>query len=447
MTNFQTPTSRETLRSIMRIAVPAIVSNISVPLLSLVDTAITGHLGSRVYLGAIAVGGMIFNVLYWLMGFLRMGTSGLTAQAFGRKDSRDMALQFSRALFLALGIGLLFVALSPWLCRAVFAFVDCPADVEAPAVTYFRICILGAPAVLGIYAFSGWFLGMQNSVAPMCVAIVQNVANLVASLLFVYALQWKVEGVAAGTVAGEYVGFALCFVIFRAKYHAALPGVELTEIMNRAAFTKFFNVNRDIFLRTLLHVAVMSWFTISGARMDATILAANALLIQLFVIFSYISDGIAFSAEALSGRYIGAGNLGAFRKMMNVVGAMCAVAAAMFALAYAAGGAGFLSLLTDDGATVAAAVKYLPFAVAIPLVSVAAFLLDGVFVGATASRYMLLSAILSAAVFFGLFFALRDGMGNYALWTAFISFLFMRSLAMAIFFRPMVAKAFGTAGK
>ena len=136
MTNFQT---RETLRSIMRIAVPAIVSNISVPLLSLVDTAITGHLGSRVYLGAIAVGGMIFNVLYWLMGFLRMGTSGLTAQAFGRKDSRDMALQFSRALFLALGIGLLFVALSPWLCRAAFAFVDCPADVEAPAVTYFRI--------------------------------------------------------------------------------------------------------------------------------------------------------------------------------------------------------------------------------------------------------------------------------------------------------------------
>ena len=442
MTNFQTPTSRETLRSIMRIAVPAIVSNISVPLLSLVDTAITGHLGSRVYLGAIAVGGMIFNVLYWLMGFLRMGTSGLTAQAFGRKDSRDMALQFSRALFLALGIGLLFVALSPWLCRAVFAFVDCPADVEAPAVTYFRICILGAPAVLGIYAFSGWFLGMQNSVAPMCVAIVQNVANLVASLLFVYALQWKVEGVAAGTVAGEYVGFALCFVIFRAKYHAALPGVGLTEIMNRAAFTKFFNVNRDIFLRTLLHVAVMSWFTISGARMDATILAANALLMQLFVIFSYISDGIAFSAEALSGRYIGAGNLGAFRKMMNVVGAMCAVAAAMFALAYAAGGAGFLSLLTRSEEHTSELQSHSFISYALPSSHAAMIVI------AFASPMPLYcSAILSAAVFFGLFFALRDGMGNYALWTAFISFLFMRSLAMAIFFRPMVAKAFGTAGK
>ena len=445
--NTQTPTSRETLHSILRIAVPAIVSNISVPLLSLVDTAITGHLGSQVYLGAIAVGGMIFNVLYWLMGFLRMGTSGLTAQAFGRKDSRGMALQFSRALLLALAIGLFFVVSSPWLCRWAFAFIDCPAGVEVPAVTYFRICILGAPAVLGIYAFSGWFLGMQNSVAPMCVAIVQNVANLVASVLFVYVFDMKVEGVAAGTVVGEYFGFALCVVIFRTKYHAALPGVGVAEIMNRAAFAKFFNVNRDIFLRTLLHVAVMSWFTISGARMDATILAANALLMQLFVIFSYISDGLAFSAEALSGKYVGAKNMGAFVKMIKVAGVMCVIAALLFSAVYAAGGESFLSLLTDDGVTIAAAGEYLPFAVSIPLVSVAAFLLDGVFVGATASRYMLLSAIASAAVFFGLYFVLRDSMGNYALWTAFISFLFMRSLAMSAFYSPMKRRAFAVKGK
>ncbi len=441
----QTPTYRETAHGILRIAVPAIVSNISVPLLSLVDTAITGHLGSQVYLGAIAVGGMIFNVLYWLMGFLRMGTSGLTAQALGRGDSRGMALQFSRALFLALGIGLLFVLSSPWLCRAAFALISCPAGVEEPAVTYFRICILGAPAVLGIYAFSGWFLGMQNSVAPMSVAIAQNVANLAASLLFVYVLGMKVEGVAAGTVVGEYTGFALCCLVFRKKYYAAMPRVGMAEIMNRSALAKFFNVNRDIFLRTLLYVAVMSWFTVSGARMNATVLAANALLMQLFVIFSYISDGLAFSAEALSGKYVGARNSAAFARMIKVSAAMCAVAALLFSAVYAVGGAGFLSLLTDDAATVAAAVEYLPFAVAIPVVSVAAFLLDGVFVGATASRFMLLSAIVSAAVFFGLFFALREGWGNYALWTAFISFLAMRSLAMTVLFRPMRRRAFRTA--
>ncbi len=441
----KTPTYSETAHGIMRIAVPAIVSNISVPLLSLVDTAITGHLGSQVYLGAIAVGGMIFNVLYWLMGFMRMGTSGLTAQDFGRGDSRGMALQFSRALFLALGIGLLFVLASPWLCRAAFALINCPAGVGEPAVAYFRICILGAPAVLGIYAFSGWFLGMQNSVAPMSVAIAQNVANLAASLLFVYVLDMKVEGVAAGTVVGEYVGFALCCLVFRARYSAALPRVGMAEIMNRSALAKFFNVNRDIFLRTLLYVAVMSWFTVSGARMNATILAANALLMQLFVIFSYISDGLAFSAEALSGKYVGARNPGAFARMIKVSAAMCAVAALLFSCVYAAGGAEFLSLLTDNGATVAAAVEYLPFAAAIPVVSAAAFLLDGVFVGATASRFMLLSAIVSAAVFFGLFFTLREGWGNYALWTAFISFLAIRSLAMTVLFRPMRRRAFRTA--
>ncbi len=439
----RTPTYSETAHSILRIAVPAIVSNVSVPLLSLVDTAITGHLGSQVYLGAIAVGGMIFNVLYWLMGFLRMGTSGLTAQAFGRGDLRGMALQFSRALFLALGIGLLFVLASPWLCRVAFALINCPAGVEEPAVTYFRICILGAPAVLGIYAFSGWFLGMQNSVAPMSVAIAQNVANLAASLLFVYVLGMKVEGVAAGTVVGEYVGFALCCLVFRIKYYAALPRVGVAEIMNRSALAKFFNVNRDIFLRTLLYVAVMSWFTVSGARMNATVLAANALLMQLFVIFSYISDGLAFSAEALSGKYVGARNLGAFSRMIKVSAVMCSVAALLFSIVYAVGGAGFLSLLTDDVATVAAAVEYLPFAVAIPVVSAAAFLLDGVFVGATASRFMLLSAIVSAVVFFGMFFTLREGFGNYALWTAFISFLAMRSLAMTVLFRPMRRRVFG----
>ncbi len=440
---FQTPTYRETAHGILRIAVPAIVSNISVPLLSLVDTAITGHLGSQVYLGAIAVGGMVFNVLYWLMGFIRMGTSGLTAQAFGRGDLRGMALQLSRALFLALGIGLFFVLVSPWMCRVAFALVNCPDGVEEPAVAYFRICILGAPAVLGIYAFSGWFLGTQNSVFPMLVAIVQNVANLAASLLFVYVLGMKVEGVAAGTVVGQYVGFVLSCVVFRARCHAALPRVGVAEIMNRIALAGFFNINRDIFLRTLLNVAVMSWFTISGARMNATVLAANALLMQLFVIFSYISDGLAFSAEALSGRYVGARNSLDFSRMIKVSAIMCAVAALLFSCVYVAGGRGFLLLLTDDGATVAAAVEFLPFAAAIPVVSVAAFLLDGVFVGATASRFMLLSAIVSSAVFFGVFFILRDVMGNYALWTAFLSFLAMRSLVMMVLFRPMRRRAFG----
>lgn len=441
----QTVDVRHTLREIMRIAAPAVVSNISVPLLSLVDTAVTGHLGSQLYLGAIAVGGMIFNVLYWVMGFLRMGTSGLTAQAFGRKDANDISLQLARALFLALGIGMVFVLLSPLISRVAFMIVSCPDGVEIPAQTYFRICILGAPAVLGIYAFSGWFLGMQNSVWPMTVAVVQNVANIVASMLLVFVFNLKIEGVAAGTVIGEYVGFALCCVVWTRKYAKKLPRPNKSEILNRCELARFFNVNRDIFLRTLMHVAVMSYFTIAGARMNATVLAANALLMQLFVIFSYISDGFAFSAEALAGKYIGARDRISFGKTIRVLGVVCGGVAIIFSAAYFMGGHIFLTMLTDVAETVNAANIYLPFAALIPLVSFTAFLMDGIFVGATASRLMLVSAIISAGIFFIVFFTLRDTLGNTALWIAFLAFLLSRSSVMASLFPRMRRRAFDNA--
>ncbi len=434
---------RHTLREIMRIAAPAVVSNISVPLLSLVDTAITGHLGSQLYLGAIAVGGMIFNVLYWVMGFLRMGTSGLTAQAFGRKDACDISLQLARALFLALGIGLAFVLLSPLVSRLAFLLVSCPEGVEIPAQTYFRICILGAPAVLGIYAFSGWFLGMQNSAWPMAVAVVQNVANLVASMLLVFVFHLKIEGVAAGTVIGEYVGFALCCVVWARKYAKNLPKPNKKEIFNRREFARFLNVNRDIFLRTLLHVAVMSYFTVAGARMNATVLAANAMLMQLFVIFSYISDGFAFSAEALSGKYIGARDSLSFGRTIRVLAVLCCGVAVIFSAAYFIGGKFFLAMLTDVAETVNAAAMYLPFAALIPIVSFTAFLMDGIFVGATASRLMLVSAAVSAGMFFVVFFTLHDTLGNTALWIAFLAFLLSRSSVMVSLYPHMRRRAFG----
>lgn len=433
---------RHTVGEIMRIAVPAVVSNISVPLLSLVDTAVTGHLGSQVYLGAIAVGGMIFSVLYWVMGFLRMGTSGLTAQAYGRKDTRGISLQLARALFLALAIGLAFVLLNPAVCRLAFSLVSCPEGVEMPAQTYFRICILGAPAVLGILAFSGWFLGMQNFFWPMVVALVQNVVNIVASLLLVFVFRLKVEGVAAGTVVGEYAGFLVCCTVWLHRYARTLPLPEWREIVNRAGLSGFFNVNRDIFLRTLLYVAVMSYFTAAGARMGATVLASNALLMQFFVMFSYVSDGFAFSAEALSGRYAGAADKVSFVRTLRVLVCVCGVVALAFTLAYAVLGGVFLGMLTDVRRTVAEAERFLPYAAAIPVVSFLAFLLDGVFVGATASRLMLVSASVSATVFFAVFFMLCGSLGNTALWLAFLSFLFARSSVMAALYPRMRQRAF-----
>lgn len=433
---------RKTLREIFRIALPAVVSNISVPLLSLVDTAITGHLGSAVYIGAIAVGGMVFNVLYWLMGFLRMGTSGLTAQAFGRGDGMGLSLQLARGLLLAAAIGLAFVAAAPLIGPAALKLVGCQPDVEQNALVYFRVGILGAPAVFGIYVFSGWFIGMQNSVWPMVVAIAQNVANIAMSLAFVYGLGMKVEGVAAGTVVGEYVGLGIFVAIYALHYSRRLPRPNFRRIANRTALLHFFGINRDIFLRSLMLVAVMSWFTVSGARSGAVVLAANALLMQLFVIFSYVNDGLAYAAEAISGKTIGAGNRAEFVVMVRLTMIIGGVAAIGFAAVYAAGGRGFLALLTNDVPTIAEAMHFLPFAVMIPLMSVGAFLMDGVFVGATASRQMLASAGVSATVFFGLWIVLSPSMGNYGLWTAFIGYLAARSGVMLLLYPGVRRRAF-----
>lgn len=432
----------DTVRSIARIALPAIVSNISVPLLSLVDTAIAGHLGSSVYLGAIAVGGMVFNVLYWLTGFLRMGTSGPTAQAFGRGDMDGAAVGLARAMALAMLMGTAIVLAAPLLRAAAFTLVSCPEGVEEPAVSYFCICIFGAPAVLGICAFSGWFLGMQNSVWPMVVTVVQNVVNIVASATFVFAFGMGIEGIAAGTVAGEYAGLAVCVVVWLAKYYGMLPRVDWREVFCRRELGKFFAVNRDIFLRTLFLVAVMSYFTVCGTRMGALTLAANALLMQLFVLFSYISDGFAFAAEALSGRYAGARDRQAFKRVVAAVALICGIAAVAFSAVYALAGHAFLALLTDSRETLGVALQYLSFAAAIPVVAVVAFILDGVFVGTLATRQMLVSTLLSAAVFFALLFFLLPVMGNSGLWTAFLSYLLVRSAVMALQYRTVLRRTF-----
>lgn len=438
---------RRTMREILRIALPAVVSNISVPLLSLVDTAITGHLGSAVYIGAIAVGGMVFSVLYWLMGFLRMGTSGLTAQAFGRADGMGLSLQLARGLLLAAAIGIVFVAAAPLIGPAALRLVGSQPEVERSALVYFSVGILGAPAVFGIYVFSGWFIGMQNSLWPMVVAIAQNVANIAASLAFVYGLGMRVEGVAAGTVVGEYAGLGIFAAVYALRYSRRLPRPSLRRIADRAALLRFFGINRDIFLRSLLLVAVMSWFTVSGARSGDVVLAANALLMQLFVIFSYVNDGLAYAAEAISGRTIGGGDRAEFRRMVRLAMVAGGAAAVAFAAAYAAGGRGFLSLLTDDAPTVAEAMRYLPFAAMIPIVSVGAFLMDGVFVGATASRQMLASAGVSAAVFFGLWLALSPSLGNYGLWAAFLGYLAARSAVMLLLYPGVRRRAFATNAK
>ena len=304
-------------RQILQIALPSIVSNITVPLLGMIDIAIVGHMGSPVYIGAVAVGSMIFNLVYWLFGFLRMGSSGLTAQALGRRDLTEVMRLLIRALAVALGIALLLIVCQEPLRWLMFWLIGPTPDVAPFATTYFYIVIWGAPAMLGLNSLSGWFIGMQNTRIPMFISIMQNVVNILASLTLVYGFGMKIEGVALGTVIAQYAGFIVALGLLihyygRLNCHVMMKGMFVREAMGR-----FFNVNRDIFLRTLCLVVVNLFFTSAGARSGAVILSVNTVLMQLYLFFSYFMDGFAYAGEALGGKAYGARNVSAFRETLR----------------------------------------------------------------------------------------------------------------------------------
>ena len=426
-------------RDILRIAIPSIISNVTVPLLSLVDTTIVGHLGAASYIGAIAVGGMIFNMAYWLFSFLRMGTGGLTAQACGAGRTDESLRVLGRSLTLAIGVGLLLIVLQRPIADGVFAFVEATAEVEREARTYFRILIWGAPAVLALYSFTGWFLGMQNARFPMVVAIVQNAVNVVASLMLVMLAGWNVEGVATGTLVAQYVGLVLAVGLWMRRYRPFADAAMWRGTFVRHRLVEFFHVNRDIFLRTLCLIGVTTWFTTTGAALGDLVLAANALLMQFFMFFSYVMDGFAYAGEAIGGKCFGAGEREGFVCLTRQLFGYGLVLAVLFTLTYALCGSAIVSILTDNDAVCATAADYLPFAVGIPLVSMAAFVFDGLFVGTTSTRQMLISMFIAMCAFFSVLACFQRG-GNAALWSAFLVYLGCRGTVQACLFPKILCR-------
>ena len=413
-------------RRILHLAIPSIVSNITVPLLGLVDVTIVGHLGATAYIGAIAVGGLLFNILYWNFGFLRMGTSGLTSQAYGRKD-KDAEI---RVLVQAVSVGL-FSALAMLILqypieRLAFRLLDTSAEVEQYAVTYFRICIWGAPAVLAQYGFTGWFIGMQNSRYPMYIAIVMNVINIVCSSCFVFLFGMKVEGVALGTVVAQYSGVMMALGLWFYNYKELWGRMTFKGSLQLIAMRRFFAVNRDIFLRTLCLIGVTTFFTSTGARQGDVILAVNTLLMQLFTLFSYIMDGFAYAGEALSGRYVGACNLIQLKRAVRALFGWGVGLSLVFTLLYGVGGENFLGLLTNDKIVIETAGHYFYWVLAIPLAGFAAFLWDGILIGATATRFMLWSMLVASGSFFVIYYCFSGATNNHMLWLAFLVYLALR---------------------
>lgn len=425
-------------KRILQIAVPSIISNITVPLLGLIDVTIVGHLGAAAYIGAIAVGGMLFNIIYWIFGFLRMGTSGMTSQAYGKHDLDEVARLLLRSVGVGLLIAIILVALQYPIRKLAFTFIQTTEEVERLATLYFRICIWGAPAMLGLYGFAGWFIGMQNSRFPMYIAITQNIVNIAASLCFVYLFHMKVAGVAWGTLTAQYAGFLMALLLWRRYYGGLKKHVAWHEVLKKEAMLRFFQVNRDIFLRTLCLVIVTLFFTSAGAAQGEIVLAVNTLLMQLFTLFSYIMDGFAYSGEALVGKYVGANNRSALYRTVRLLFIWGVGLSTGFTLLYFFGGKSFLGLLTNETSVIREAGNYFYWVLAIPLTGFAAFLWDGIFIGATATRQMFYSMLVASGSFFLVYYSLHEWMGNHALWLAFIVYLSLRGIMQAVLSRKIL---------
>ena len=412
-------------KEILRLALPSVVTNITVPLLALADTAIVGHLGQAAFIGATAIGGTIFSMIYWIFAFLRMGTTGLVAQARGRQDRSEARTILVRALRLSVCISTLLLILQVPILRVALYFMAPAPEVSQLASLYFRIVVWGAPAVLAQYVLTGWYIGEQDTRSPMLVALAQNLLNVALSLTLVYAARMGFAGVAMGTVLSQWAGLLFAIGLLRPYIRGAkssLPPVDTTET---ATWRQMLRVNSDIFLRTVCLVAVTVSFTAAGSRQGELTLSANMLLMQLFILYSYFTDGLANAAEALAGKWDGAGCRRELHQTVRCLFAQGAVVSAAFCLLYLLGGRTLLALLTNVETVRLTAATYLPWASLIPIVALPAMVWDGVFIGLTWTRGMLGSMFLAMCLFFVLLTCCQQ-LGNHALWLAFDSYLLAR---------------------
>ena len=426
-------------RQILKIAVPSIVSNITVPLLGLIDVAIVGHMGSAAYIGAVAVGSMIFNLIYWLFGFLRMSTSGLTAQAYGRRDLTEVTRILVRSGRIALLTAFAVIVLQLPLKWLMFWLMGPTPDVMPYATTYFHIVVWGAPAMLGLYSLSGWFIGMQNSRIPMFISIMQNVTNILVSLTLVYGFGMKIEGVALGTVIAQYVGLLIAIGLLKQNYGRLFRRFEVRGSRPEAS-SNLFAVNRDLFLRTVCLVGVNLFFTAASARQGAVVLSVNTVMLQLFLFFSYFMDGFAYAGEALCGRYRGADNTTAFRETLRHLFGWALAVTLAFTLLYIAGSMDIVCLLTDEVEVRHAARDYIWWVWLIPVAGAAAFIWDGVFVGITDGRGMLVATAVATVAFAVIYLLTKDTMGNDGLWLAQVVYLALRGLMQTVWYRLRLFK-------
>lgn len=429
-------------RNILKLAIPNIITNITVPLLGMVDTAIVGHItassSGEDYIGAIAIGSMIFNIIYWNFGFLRMGTSGFTAQAYGADDKKEQMSILLRACTIALLAALALIVLQKPIGLLTEAFVENKNHALDLALEYFFIRIWAAPATLGMYALKGWFIGMQDSKTPMWISILINVLNIVFSYVFAIGLSMNIEGVALGTVIAQWGGLAVSVSIWFVKYGSLRIFADWKEALQRSKMILFFKVNADIYLRTICLIAVTTYFTVASSSMPYPLLAVNTLLMQLFTLFSYFMDGFAYASESLCGRFKGANDRVNLAKCVKYILLWGAALSVLFTAIYFFFGSDILSILTNKKDVLAVCEEYKYWTLLIPLCGSVAFLYDGILIGMIETKLMRNAIFVATALFFALFFGFKNSLGNDALWIAFLSYLLARSVLMMILSRKKI---------
>ena len=383
-------------KDILKLAIPSILANITVPIVGMVDIAVAGHLDSNAatMIGGIAIGSMLFDLLYWNFGFLRVGTGGLAAQAFGRGDRKECARILIRAVGIALACALVLIAVQWLFVKAAFLVVDCTPEVRQLASQYFFIRIWAAPATLGLMAFKGWFIGMQDSVSPMTTDLTVNGMNVLMSFILALGIGaydgMGFAGIAAGTVVAQYAGLSVALVLLLIRYWkntvSLLKADDLKEVFKGGETRRFFVMNADLFVRSLCFIAIYIGFTVISARYGDLLLAVSSIMMKLLMIFSYFTDGFAYAGEAMTGKYIGAKNEPMLRQTIKWTFVWSMGIALIFIGIYHFAGVPLLRMMTSDTAVVQASGEYLPWLLLMPVIGCAAFTWDGVYIGATASK-------------------------------------------------------------
>lgn len=421
-------------RELLKLAVPNILSNVSVPLLSSVDTLLMGHL-TALHIGAVGVGSMIFNFIYWNFGFLRMGTTGITAQAYGRKDKAATMTTLGRGMLVVLILSTLILLLQYPLGEAAIYLLNISEEQRPLVEDYFYIRIWAAPATLASYAILGWFFGMQNAIFPLILTLIVNVTNIVVSWILVRQYGMETAGVAYGTLIAQYVGLLAAALLFLGRYRKYLDHFSRKALFLWSELKAFLSLNADIFLRTFCLTIAFGFFYSQSANEGALILAANVILLQFLNWMSYGVDGFAFAAESLVGKYAGAADRSKTSKAIQLSFKWGMGLAASYALLYGVLGDSILQLFTNKIDVLEAARPFLIWMVIFPILSTPCYIWDGVFIGLTAAKAMRNSMLLAILVYFAIYYVFQQNYGNHGLWLALLLFMIARGLFQWILFR------------